>query len=124
MAISIFTGTFSLYHSNPMAVSIAGNEPDDFQGRVYRKLVPPAWLYERFKHDGDTIAYTTLYTAYVLNKLTQRDVMRDVGGCVLLYNEAPWQFSHRLIVAAWLMDDPNVIVREMTKCPLLVNGAP
>lgn len=124
MAISIFTGTFGLYHSNPMAVSIAGNEPDGFRGRVYSKLVPPSWLTERFKHDGDTVAYTTLYTMYVLGKLTQRDVLRDLGGCVLLYNEESWQFSHRLIVAAWLMDDPNIIVREMTKCPLLVNGTP
>lgn len=123
MAVTIYTGDFTQFGGNPRAVSIVKDPPNTFNGTVRDSLAVPDWIYKIYRQDGNTVAFTTRYVTHVLSKLSQRAIASHLGdGALLLSHEASWQFSARQVVAIWLMDDPNVICREL-RCPLLYGKA-
>jgi uncharacterized protein (DUF488 family) len=58
--------------------------------------------------------FIALYRAQVLDKLDPMQVIRDLGGdnFILLCWEAPGEFCHRRVVAAWLRKCTGVLVEE------------
>jgi hypothetical protein len=108
------TSYFAISSSNPNAVSIAGKAPKWFNGRQYKKLAPPYWIFKKYKEDGDTVFYTKNYYKEVLNKLDPQKIFNELGPhAVLLCYETPEKFCHRKLVAQWFMDKLGIIINEI-----------
>jgi hypothetical protein len=58
--------------------------------------------------------FIPLYRAQVLDKLDPMRVITDLGGdnIVMVCWEAPGEFCHRRVVAAWLRKHTGVLVEE------------
>lgn len=63
---------------------------------------------------SDPTEFIRLYRSQVLQNLDPRQVLLELGGdnVVLLCWEAPGEFCHRLVVAAWLQKELGVAVKE------------
>lgn len=119
MPIVLYTSYFGLMKNSPLAISIAGETPEGWQGRTYKKLAPKRWIYDQYKKDGNSLMYALRYATHVLAKLDRKQVALELGyGAILLCHEEPWQFCHRQLVAEWLSENRDIQVQEL-KCPLL-----
>jgi hypothetical protein len=107
----IFTSNFKTAGHLPQGVAISRGIPRGWQGRVYRPLAPSWALVKVF----DRTQFIKLYKAQVLDRLNAGQVLRDLGGddFVMLCWEAPGQFCHRLVVAAWLQKELGLKVEEL-----------
>uniref|UniRef100_A0A7C3Z3B1 DUF488 domain-containing protein n=1 Tax=Desulfobacca acetoxidans TaxID=60893 RepID=A0A7C3Z3B1_9BACT len=106
----IFTSSFQTAGHFPQAVAISRGLPRGWQGRVYKALAP-SWSLVK---TTDQTRFIRLYKAQVLQKLNARQVLRDLGGddFILLCWEAPGEFCHRLVVAAWFKKELGLEVSE------------
>lgn len=95
------------------AVSIARTS-HLFDVRRYPQLAPSRDLFTKLK--GGMISnaeYTIEYRRDVLNKLDPVKVAQELGSdAVLLCWEAPGEFCHRRLVAAWLEEALGIEVPE------------
>lgn len=108
------TSYFGKSLNHPLAVSIAGKSPKDFQGREYKKLAPKFWFFQKYKIDGDANFYTEQYRSEVLDKLNPIEVLQDLGeDAVLLCWEKPDQFCHRHLVSQWFKEKLGLEVTEI-----------
>jgi hypothetical protein len=107
------TSSFEISGDHPQSVSIAGQCPDNFHGRLYKKLAPKFKDYVDYKATGDFIKYTEKYYSEVLDKLDPKRVFDDLGEtAILLCWEAPGIFCHRRLVAEWFEKTLGVNVPE------------
>jgi uncharacterized protein (DUF488 family) len=62
----------------------------------------------------DPAIFTRLYRTEILDKLDPHKIIKDLGGdnFILLCWEAPGEFCHRRVVAAWLRKRTGVLVEE------------
>lgn len=106
----IFTSNFQTAGHLPQAVAISRGLPRGWQGRVYKALAP-SWSLVNI---ADQTQFIRLYKAQVLEKLNAWQVLRDLGGdnFILLCWEAPGEFCHRLVVAAWFKKELGLEVPE------------
>jgi hypothetical protein len=108
------TSYFAKSANNPNAVSIAGKAPAGFAGRVYKKLAPKFWFYQKYKEDGDEFFYTEQYRKEVLNLLDPMEVYNELGEeSILLCWEGKDKFCHRKLVARWLEVSLGIQVPEL-----------
>jgi hypothetical protein len=107
----IFTSNFKIAGHLPQAVAISAGVPRGWTGRRYTKLAPNRRLVKIM----DPTIFTRLYKAEVLDKLDPMQVIRDLGGdnFILLCWEAPGEFCHRRVVAAWLRKHTGVLIEEL-----------
>jgi hypothetical protein len=107
----IFTSNFKTAGHLCQAVAISRGIPRGWQGRVYRPLAPSWALVKIF----DQTQFIRLYKAQVLDRLNAGEVLRDLGGddFVMLCWEAPGEFCHRRVVAAWLEKELDLKVEEL-----------
>jgi hypothetical protein len=106
----IFTSNFKIAGHLPQAVAISQGIPRGWQGRRYKPLAPP-WNLVKLT---DNSQFIRLYKAQVLDRLDAANVLRDLGedNFLLLCWEAPGEFCHRRVVAAWLQKEAGVQVEE------------
>lgn len=98
---------------NKNAVSIAAKSPDFYKGREYKKLAPKYWFFKKYKDDGDEEFYTKQYCKEVLDKLDAKEVYEELGeDAVLLCWESSEKFCHRHLVAEWLENKLDIVIRE------------
>ena len=107
----IFTGNFKTAGRLPQAVAICRGLPRNWTGRSYKPLAP-SW--KLIKAGLDQKAFIKAYRAEVLDKLDAMQVIRDLGGdnFIMLCWEAPREFCHRRIVAAWILSETGILVEE------------
>jgi len=106
----ILTSNFKTAGHLPRAVAISRSTPRGWQGKSYKPLAP-TWNLVKI---SDFTEFIRLYRAQVLHNLDPRQVLLELGGdnVVLLCWEAPGEFCHRLVVAAWLQKELGVVVKE------------
>jgi hypothetical protein len=106
----IFTSNFKIAGHLPQAVAISQGIPRGWQGKRYKPLAPP-WNLVKLT---DNAQFIRLYRAQVLDRLDAIQVLREIGGdnLILLCWEAPGEFCHRRVVAAWLQKEVGVLVEE------------
>jgi hypothetical protein len=106
----IFTSNFKIAGHLPQAVAISQGIPRGWQGRKYKPLAPP-WNLVKLT---DNTQFIRLYKAQVLDRLDAAQVLRDLAGdnLILLCWEAPGEFCHRRVVAAWLQKELGLVVEE------------
>lgn len=101
------------YYSNPrlrnvdseLMVAISRKVPPDFRGVMHYKDLAPNWsTLDRYKRDGDYLAYVKTYCRTRLMRLDAAKVAAELDGKILLCYERPGAdvFCHRSIVQAWL----------------------
>ncbi|MBU4355729.1 MAG: DUF488 domain-containing protein, partial [Proteobacteria bacterium] len=75
-----------------------------------KALAPPRDLIKIMEPER----FIPLYRAQVLDKLDPMRVITDLGGdnFVMLCWEAPGEFCHRRVVAAWLRKHTGVLIEE------------
>lgn len=101
----------SLWHGKN-AVAISQGVPRWYKGRVYKPLAP-SWQLVRIKDENE---YTIRYKQEVLSKLSQEQVIKDLGeDAILLCWEKPEDFCHRRLVAEWLEEKLGIEVPELEK---------
>jgi hypothetical protein len=106
----IFTSNFKIAGHLPQAIAISQGIPRGWQGKRYKPLAPP-WNLVKLT---DNSQFIRLYRAQVLDRLDATQVLRDLGGenLILLCWEAPGEFCHRRVVAAWLQKELGLVVEE------------
>ncbi|MCG2770962.1 MAG: hypothetical protein L6277_02590 [Desulfobacterales bacterium] len=106
----IFTSNFKTAGHLSQAVAISLGVPRGWTGRRYTRLAPNRRLVKIM----DPTIFTRLFKAEVLDKLDPMKVIRDLGGdnFILLCWEAPGEFCHRRVVAAWLRKHTGVLIEE------------
>ena len=106
----IFTSNFKTAGHLSQAVAISLGVPRGWTGRQYTRLAPNRRLVKIM----DPTIFTRLYKAEVLDNLDPYKIIRDLGGdnFILLCWEAPGEFCHRRVVAAWLRKRTGVLVEE------------
>jgi len=106
----IFTSNFKIAGHLPQAVAISQGIPRGWQGRRYKPLAPP-WNLVKLT---DNAKFIRLYRDQVLDRLDAANVLRDLGedNFLLLCWEAPGEFCHRRVVAAWLQKELGLVVEE------------
>jgi len=106
----IFTSNFKVAGHLPQAVAISQGIPRGWQGKRYKPLAPP-WNLVKMT---DNAQFIRLYKAQVLDRLDAAQVLRDLGGdnLILICWEAPGEFCHRRVVAAWLQKELGLVVEE------------
>ena len=109
----IFTSNFKIAGRLPQAVAISRGIPRGWQGRRCKALAPPRDLIKIMEPER----FIALYRAQVLDKLDPMKVIRDLGGdnFIMLCWEAPGEFCHRRVVAAWLRKCTGVLVEEFNQ---------
>lgn len=107
----IFTSNFKIAGHLPQAVAISLGVPRGWQGARCTVLAPPRPLIKIM----DPETFMPLYRAQVLDRLDPYGIIRDLGGdnFVLLCWEAPGEFCHRRVVAAWLRKHTGILVEEL-----------
>lgn len=106
----VLTSNFKIAGSLPQAVAISQGIPRGWQGRRYKDLAPSWKLVKITDHEQ----FIKLYKAEVLSKLDPQKVIQDLGGddFIMLCWEAPGEFCHRRVVAAWLYAELGMLVDE------------
>jgi len=106
----IFTSNFKIAGHLSQAVAISQGIPRSWQGKRYKPLAPP-WNLVKLT---DNTQFIKLYKAQVLDRLDAAQVLSDLGGdnFVLLCWEAPGEFCHRRVVAAWLQKELGLVLEE------------
>lgn len=106
----IFTSNFKIAGHLPQALAISQGIPRGWQGRRYKPLAPP-WSLVKLT---DSAQFIRLYKAQVLDRLDAAQVLQELGGdnLILLCWEAPGEFCHRRVVAAWLQKELGLVVEE------------
>ena len=106
----IFTSNFKIAGYLPQAVAISLGVPLGWRGRRCTVLAPSRRLIKIM----DPQTFTKLYRAEVLDKLDPVKVLRDLGGdnFVMLCWEAPGEYCHRRVVAAWMRKHTGVLIEE------------
>lgn len=99
------------YHQK--AVAISNGVPKWFAGRVYRKLAPPWWAVKKSQEGKlSDEEFAKVYWRY-LDTLDWDEVLKELpDGAVLLCFEAPYQFCHRHVLTAYLLDRFGMVVPE------------
>ncbi|MFZ5451507.1 MAG: hypothetical protein ACOZF2_06510 [Thermodesulfobacteriota bacterium] len=107
----IFTSNFKIAGHLSQAVAISLGVPRDWRGTRCTVLAPPRPLIKII----DEATFIPLYRAQVLDKLDPYQIIRDLGddNFVLLCWEAPGEFCHRRVVAAWLRKHTGILVEEL-----------
>ncbi|WP_449244000.1 DUF488 family protein, N3 subclade [Desulfobacca acetoxidans] len=107
----ILTSNFKIAGHLPQAVAISRSTSKAWRGKSYKPLAP-TWNLVKI---SDPTEFIRLYRAKVLNNLDPRQVLLELGGddIVMLCWEAPGEFCHRLVVAAWLQKEVGVVVEEL-----------
>ena len=107
----IFTSNFEIAGRLPQAVAISRGIPRGWQGRRCKALAPSRDLIKIMEPER----FIPLYRAQVLDKLDPMHVIRDLGGdnFILLCWEAPGEFCHRRVVAAWLRKETGILIEEL-----------
>jgi len=107
----IFTSNFKIAGHLPQAVAISLGVPRGWQGARCLALAPPRPLLKIM----DPETFIPLYRAQVLDRLDPYRIIRDLGGddFVMLCWEAPGEFCHRRVVAAWIRKHTGVLVEEL-----------
>jgi len=107
----IFTSNFKIAGNLPQAVAISLGVPRGWRGCRYKALAPPRDLIKIMEPER----FIPLYRAQVLDLLEPMKVIRDLGGdnFILLCWEAPGEFCHRRVVAAWLRKHTGVLIEEL-----------
>lgn len=100
-------------------ISIAGKTPANFIFRKYNQLAPKYdwWKEWHDKHLSEDW-YINKYNETVLSKLNPMQVYLDLTNndtedAVILCYEAPKKFCHRHLVANWLSNNLNILIKEM-----------
>jgi hypothetical protein len=108
--LMIFTSNFEIAGRLPQAVAISRGIPRGWQGRRCKALAPPRDLIKIMEPER----FIALYRAQVLDKLDPLQVITDLGGdnFVMVCWEAPGEFCHRRVVAAWMRKLTGVLVDE------------
>lgn len=106
------TSYFSKYKQGN-GISIAVGTPNWFKGEKYPSLFPKWDFLNRYKQDGDEVAYTQAYHEQVLSKLNPQQVYDDLKDKVVLCWESSEKFCHRHIVAEWLKNELGVEIKEV-----------
>lgn len=152
----IFTSSFEIASKLDLEkyslISIVDDFPDNWFGIVYKKLCPsesakmcsPLEMMKCISNFPDSYSqneiyvihdrYSEIYKKEILRKLNPQNVLEDIRKMsnfrtpVLVSNESPKEFSHRHIVANWLLQysddmlqndagyDNDLIVREYDPC--------
>ena len=107
----IFTSNFKIAGYLPQAVAISLGVPRGWQGFRYLALVPPRALIKIM----DPETFIPLYRTQILDRLDPYKIIRDLGSddFVMLCWEAPGEFCHRRVVAAWLRKHTGILVEEL-----------
>ncbi len=106
----IFTSNFKIAGHLPQAVAISLGVPRGWRGARCIVLAPPRPLIKIM----DEATFIPLYRAQVLDKLDPPKIIQDLGGdnFIMLCWEAPGEFCHRRVVAAWMRKEMGVLVEE------------
>ena len=106
----ILTSNFKIAGHLPQAVAISLGVPRGWRGARCTVLAPPRPLIKIM----DPETFIPLYKAQVLDKLDPHKIIKDLGGdnFILLCWEAPGEFCHRRVVAAWIQKHTGVLVKE------------
>ena len=106
----IFTSNFKTAGHLSQAVAISLGVPRGWTGRRYTRLAPNRRLVKIM----DPTIFTRLYRTEILDKLDPHKIIKDLGGdnFILICWEAPGEFCHRRVVAAWLRKRTGVLVEE------------
>ena len=109
--LMIFTSNFKISGHLPQAVAISLGVPRRWTGRRYTRLAPNRRLVKIM----DPPIFTRLYKADVLDNLDPYKVIGDLGGdnFIMLCWEAPGEFCHRRVVAAWLRKETGILIEEL-----------
>ena len=109
----IFTSNFKIAGHLPQAVAISLGVPRGWQGARCLSLAPPRPLIKIM----DPETFIPLYRAQVLDRLDPYRIIRDLGGddFVMLCWEAPGEFCHRRVVAAWIQKETGVVIEEFDR---------
>lgn len=107
----IFTSNFKIAGHLPLAVAISLGVPRGWQGARCTALAPPRAIIKIM----DPETFIPLYRAQVLDRLDPYQIIRDLGGdnFIMLCWEAPGEFCHRRVVAAWLRKHTGILVEEL-----------
>ena len=107
----ILTSNFKIAGHLPQAVAISLGVPRGWTGRRYTRLAPNCRLVKIM----DPTIFTRLYRTEILDKLDPHKIIKDLGGdnFILICWEAPGEFCHRRVVAAWLRKHTGVLVEEL-----------
>ena len=106
----ISTSNFKIAGYLPPGVAISLGVPRGWRGARCTVLAPPRPLIKIM----DPTTFTRLYKAEVLDRLDPMRVITDLGGdnFIMLCWEAPGEFCHRRVVAAWMRKHTGVLIEE------------
>jgi uncharacterized protein (DUF488 family) len=110
----IYTSCFKLSGHHPNAIAISNGTRFYSHVRKYRPLVPP-WQLVKESRDG-RLSAAEFEAAYQtqLQALDAEKVVAEVGeNAILLCWEAPGEYCHRRMVAAWLETELGIQVPEL-----------
>jgi hypothetical protein len=107
----ILTSNFKIAGHLPQALAISLGVPRGWRGRRYTGLAPSRKLIKIM----DPETFTRLYKVEVLDKLDPMKVIVDLGGdnFAMLCWEAPEEFCHCRVVAAWMRKHTGILVEEL-----------
>ena len=107
----IFTSNFKIAGHLPQAVVISRGIPRGWCGARCSVLAPPRPLIKIM----DEAAFIPLYRAQVLDRLDPFKIIQDLGqdNFIMLCWEAPGEFCHRRVVAAWMRKHTGILVEEL-----------
>ena len=97
------------------AISIAGNCPDWFKGREYKKLAPKYNWWKKWRDESLSEEwYKEQYYKTILDKLDARQVYEELGeDAVLLCWEKSGKFCHRHLITDWFQKELGIEVTEL-----------
>lgn len=110
------TSYFARYKGE-MGVSTALGTPKWFTGGSYPDLFPTWPMINAYKQSDQGAAaqdaYIAMYHKLVLDRLDPAKIYDDLKYSVLLCYEASDKFCHRYLVAEWLQDNLDILVKEV-----------
>ena len=107
----ILTSNFKIAGHLSQAVAISLGVPRGWRGARCPVLAPPRPLIKIM----DEATFIPLYRAQVLDRLDPHKIIQDLGGddFIMLCWEAPGEFCHRRVVAAWIRKHTGILVEEL-----------
>lgn len=102
--MKLYTSSYKIAGDHPRGVGITQGYPRFLKTRVrmYKRLAP-SWALVRGKLSEQ--AFESAFRSQVLDHLDPKQVVLELGeSTVMLCYEAPGEFCHRRIVAAWFRE--------------------
>lgn len=119
--MKIYTSYFANLRNLPnsiIPIAICAKSPYGYDGKQLKALAPTYDILTQYKQIEDTELYTKRFIEERLSKLNPLNIynrlkaLSNEKDVALICYEKPTNFCHRHIVANWLSENLNIIVKE------------